>query len=88
MREGFLAKPFGIAQAAQVPAEALAYVHAWLEARLSPINLQTMRDNLVDCAGVSSMVPSPIVDRNASMAQHFTSMTAVAGEPRTDETWA
>jgi hypothetical protein len=75
VREGFLAQPFFIAEAAKVSTEALAYVHGCLEARLSPIDLQTMRDNSVDCAGTWSMVPSLIVDRKICMAQNVTGLT-------------
>jgi hypothetical protein len=74
VREGLLAQPFLVAQAAHVPTEALAYVHAWLEARLSTIDLQTMSDIQVDCAGKSSMVMSLIVDRGDHMAQHVSAL--------------
>lgn len=70
VRERLLAQPFFLAKATQVSAEALANVHAGLKARLSPIDLQTMSDIQVDCAGESSMVMSLIVDRGSHMAQH------------------
>lgn len=74
VRERLLAQPFLITQAAQVPTKALAYIHACLKARLSPIDLQTMSDIQVDCAGKSRMVMSLIVDRGGHMAQHVSAL--------------
>jgi hypothetical protein len=48
IREGLLAQAFREAQAAQVLTEANADIHVALRARLSPIDLQTIRDILVD----------------------------------------
>lgn len=62
--EGFLAERFLGAQAAQVSGEALADIHAALETRLSPIDLQTIRDIRVDCPNTQSMGMSLIDDRN------------------------
>lgn len=74
VREGLLAQPFLITQAAQVLTKALAYIHACLKARPSPIDLQTMSDIQVDCAAKPRMVMSLIVDRDGHMAQHVSGL--------------
>ena len=52
----FLAPALLLAQATNVPAEAYTYIHAELKTRLSPINLQTISDIVVDFAANGSLV--------------------------------
>lgn len=59
--ECLLAPAFLLAKAAQGSAEARAYLHGRSETRLSPIDLQTMRDIDIDFTGVPST--SSVTDR-------------------------
>ena len=60
VREGLLTEVLLLAQAANIPTKASAYIHAALKTPLSPIDLQTMRDIRVDCPRRSSI--SPVTD--------------------------
>ena len=64
VRERLLAPAFGVTKTTQVSAEAGADIHAAVETRLSPIDLQTIRDIRVDCPNTQSMGMSLIDDRN------------------------
>ncbi|MBB5730939.1 hypothetical protein FHS99_003447 [Sphingomonas prati] len=57
MGKGFLAPALFLAQTAYVATEASANIHASAETPLQTINLQTMRDNVVDCPVYRSIVP-------------------------------
>lgn len=48
MRKSFLAQPLTFAEATEIFAEASAYIHTQLTTRMSAIDLQTMRDIVVD----------------------------------------
>lgn len=51
----FLAPAFGTAQALQVGAQSFANIHLRCIARMSTINLQTMRDKQLDCCAYWSV---------------------------------
>jgi len=54
MCKGFLAPPLFFSVSADVIAEALTDIHVRQETRMSPINLQTISDIVVDCTLCSS----------------------------------